>query len=58
MKVEAIGEAAQVLLGVLAVDLRVERAGQRGLDVAQYGILISPQAQSRLSGYSMEFSYL
>ena len=36
--VEPVGESSQVSLAVLAVLQRVERAGQRGLEVAQHGI--------------------
>ena len=36
--VEALGEGAQVLLGALAVVQRMERASQRGLELAQDGV--------------------
>ena len=36
--VEAIGKGAQVLLGVLAVVQRVDRASQRGLELALDGV--------------------
>ena len=36
--IETVGEGGQVVLTVLAALQRVERAGQRGLQIAQYGV--------------------
>ena len=36
--IESVGEGSQVVLPVLAVPQRVERDGQRGLQIAQHGV--------------------